>query len=571
VFSGRLMAGSDQPIRGLKATVSDLAQAAGGGKIPASAVRVRYAVPATEGKSWVPWDRFDGLLDIISAEIPVIQARPQRAEAFYHLRVDRSALIPGALAPLWFTVRVPKDAKAGVYQGKVTVAAEGLQPTTVPLRVNVCDWMMPDTQDFRVQNRLYHAEEVEARYYEVPTWSARHFELIGKSLALLAEVNSRQVQANLALEFFGIEGGGNPESLVRWIKQPEGSYKHDYTVFDKFLDMVAKSMGKPANLRLNCWGSPEVGCRGANAVSALDQATGKVTVLKQPALGSAESLAFWQPVFAEVLKKLKARGWLDVTTFGYNSSHNPPSPAMVDVAHKLWPEGEWSFTSHDARDGQNFGGTDKSVVMNVRHADSVWARALKGKAPLYTLDQPRRYTFTSTVRHVYDDYTALREMRRFVEQYALRGGYDGLSEFGADLFPLKRPAGGYFLPPAGRGTQWAIMFLSRPMTIAAILYPGPDGPVATERYEMFREGLELSEAVLFVRHALHEKKLSGDLEQRARQYLYQAKSDSCYTGGERSQAFGRIWFGARYMQTEEDAKLLDLAGEVARELGKRRQ
>jgi hypothetical protein len=230
--------------------------------------------------------------------------------------------------------------------------------------------------------------------------------------------------------------------------------------------------------------------------------------------------------------------------------------------------------------------------MKVRISDSVWARPKAHKPPLYTLDQPRRYTFTSTVRHVYDDTAALREMRRFVEQYALRGGYDGLSEFGADLFPLKRPVGGYCVPPAGRGTGWAVMRGSRPMTTAAILYPGPDGPVATERYEMFREGLELSEAVLFVRHALHEKKLSGDLEQRARQYLYQAKSDSCYrsdqlsggvtlqhlyqaksdsccTGGERSQALGRLWFGARYMQTEEDAKLLDLAGEVARELGKR--
>jgi hypothetical protein len=136
------MAGSDQPIKGLKVTVSDLIQAGDGANLPASAVRVRYAVPATPDSSWVPAYRFDGLLGAIPAEIPVIEATPPRAGKFYHPPVERKSLVPGAVAPLWFMVRVPKDAKAGVYEGTVTVAAEGLQPATVPMRVHVCDWMM---------------------------------------------------------------------------------------------------------------------------------------------------------------------------------------------------------------------------------------------------------------------------------------------------------------------------------------------------------------------------------------------------------------------------------------------
>ena len=52
VFSGRLMVGSDQPIKGLKVSVAALANAEGG-TIPSSAVRVRYAEPAVPAKSWV--------------------------------------------------------------------------------------------------------------------------------------------------------------------------------------------------------------------------------------------------------------------------------------------------------------------------------------------------------------------------------------------------------------------------------------------------------------------------------------------------------------------------------------
>jgi hypothetical protein len=79
--------------------------------------------------------------------------------------------------------------------------------------------------------------------------------------------------------------------------------------------------------------------------------------------------------------------------------------------------------------------------------------------------------------------------------------------------------------------------------------------VATERFEMFREGVELAEAILFIERAIQEKKLSGDLQKRANRYL-----------DERGEAFIKGWFGVRYIQAEEDAKLLDLAGKVAKEL-----
>jgi len=571
VFSGRLMVSSDQPIKGLKATVTDLA--GGGARIPASAVRIRYAAQATEGKSWVAPRRFDGLLDAIPAEIPVSMASLPGAN-FYSLRVEPRALAAGAVAPLWFTVRVPRDAEPGLYEGKVTVAAEGLPATTVPLRVNVCAWTMPDPKDFRIQNFLYHAEEVAAQHYGVPNYSDRHLELVGKALAVLAEANSRQVHANLTIGFCG---RGNPESLVRWIKQPDGGFKHDFTNFDKYLDMVARSIGTPNTLRLNCWSD------SGGPVSVFDPATDKLGTMPQPQPGTPESYAFWKPVFDEILKKLKTRGWLNETTLGYNKHSGVPPPAMVDIAHKLWPEGEWSWTSHAASEGAKFVGTfegvgangnsgsrasriawgaesatgDKVVLMTVRHSDGVWMLGPSGKLPpLWALDGPRRNTYCNTVRHVINDSSALREVRRLVELGALYAGYDGVSEFGADLFPRKNPVGGHAVPPISFGANWG----NRNSNLA-LLYPGPEGPVATERFEMFREGVELCEAILFVRSALHNKRISGDLQKRAERYLAPGS-------GERERTFKRGFFAPRYMQAEEDARLLDLAGEVARELQK---
>ena len=110
-----------------------------------------------------------------------------------------------------------------------------------------------------------------ARHYAVPLWSDKHFELMGKSHALMAEVGSRQVYASL-----GARTVAQDEGLVRWIKQPDGSYKHDFTVFDKYLDMVAKAIGKPFPLRLDCWQDRGWRLKGQGWVSQLDPATGKI-------------------------------------------------------------------------------------------------------------------------------------------------------------------------------------------------------------------------------------------------------------------------------------------------------
>ncbi len=606
VFSGRLVVGSDQAIKGLTVSVGDLVRLrksssssakrssssnarvenededddeGGAARIPAAAIRVRYAVPATAGKSWVPQGRFDGLLDQVPAEIPLCVA----------------STATKALAPLWFTVRVPATVTAGRYEGRITIAAQGFPPQTVPLHVQVCDWTMPDVQDWRMQNFIYHAEEVEAKYYGVTNYSARHLELVGKTLAVLAEVNSRQVMANLVCDFFanGYSGSmnSNPESLVRWVKQPDGTFKHDFTNFDRYLDMVAKTIGKPRTLRLNCWGeynpkragTPWVDGgfdnTGERPVTVFDPATGQLSRMKQPPLGTEESYRFWKPVFDEVLKKIKARGWLEETTLGYNAWFSSSFPTLVDVANRLWPGGEWSFTGHNGSQDMLFQGSDTNLAMVVRHSDTVyvwprmgtqtapkeenlvWAKEGASKIymraqdrhPLWLLDGPRRNTFTYGCRlHQRDDFP-LNDMRLLAENYALNNGFDGLGDFGANLYPLKKPVGGYYIPAAGAGTGWSSDYRST----LALLYPGPDGPVATERFEALREGLELCEAVVSIRSALAKKRelLSADLQQRAERFI-----------SERDLHYPRLDFHVRYMQADTDAKLLDMAGEVAREL-----
>jgi len=560
VFSGRLMVSSDQPIKGLKVKVSDLAATAGGASIPASAIQVRYAVAVVSGalppeeeidhrdgelsggKSHLPNHRFDGLLDVIPAEIPVSQA-PAPQENYYGVPVDRKSLVAGAVAPLWFTVRVPREAKAGEYQGQIAIEAEGLPLTNVPLRVSICDWAMTDTKDFRMRNMAFHGDESVANHYGVPLWSDKHLEMVGRSHTLMGEAGSRHFRINL-------------ESIVRWIKQPDGSFKHDFTLFDKYLDMIAKSVGKPQPLCIQAWGERLDNKRRRTNVAMvplLDPATGKTEQLKSPDPNADEkaALAFWKPVFDPVFKRIKERGWLDATAFGYTADRGGPDEGLAKLAEKLWPEGVWVLVSHDVtadwKDGD-------SPWVKLRYACGVYDYGFPSVRGYRALLRDRPVFFCNTYRHNWRDFSPLTLQRRVGEDIIM-SGRDGVSDFGADLFMYK-DSKGLLHKPSGpeypSGPRW---------TQHAILYPGPVGPVATERYEMFREGVELAEALIFIERAIQEKKLSPELQQKAEKALEA-----------RSQAFIMDWFTIRDMPgAEEDAKLLGLAGEVAREVGKEKK
>ena len=567
VFSGRLMVGSDQPIKGLKATVSDLTQAGGGAKLAAATVRVRYAAPVTigtspkdanaitcsQGKSYVAAQRFDGLLDAIPVEIPVIQA-PRVKEKFFDQTVDRKSLVRGAVAPLWFTVRVPAGAGPGMYAGKVTIAAEGLAPISVPLRVSVCDWVMPDPKDFRVHNLAWHSAEAVAAHYEVPLWSDKHFELMGKSHALMAEAGSRQVYAAL-----GAATCAQSQGLIRWIKQPDGSYIYDFTVFDKYLDMVAESIGKPLPLRLDCWEGAGWRAKALGQVSQLDPVTGKIENIPQPEPGTEASVTFWKPVFDEVLKKVKARGWLEETALGFYIFHGGPLENVAKLAERLWPDAVWAVVSHEGGiqtvtgDAKTRGWRDpKNPWVKVLYGSTVYGYGIPTVRGYRKLLEPRPGVSCNTYRVCWNDSSPLTDIRRAQED-VIMSGHDGVSDFGVDLFGFKRPDGSYVSAPAPG------MPVGPGLSQMSLLYPGPDGPVATERFEMFREGVELAEALIFIERAIQEKKLSPALQQRAERELES-----------RSHALIMNWFLLRDMPgAEEDAKLLNLAGEVAKELGKK--
>jgi len=498
VFSDRLIVSSyvDGPVKNLKVSVSEMAQGGGGAKLPASMITVRYAAPFDTKKTHGPAYRFDALLD---------------------------APVACRTVPIWFTAHIPADAAAGRYEGKVAVEADGLARAEVPIRLTVYGWKLPDPKDWTVRDVGQSMTEHLAEFYGVPLWSDRHFKLIARSLALMAEINERTATVNLTVP--GNYSFGNTESVVRWVKQADGSFKYDFTVFDKYLDVVAKTLGTPVPLRINIFTPTER--RGGTrlykggrepSVTVVDAATGKLESMKCPMMGTPESLKFWTPVLKEVQKRIKARGWWKVSGLGFTTYSGGPDAETVAALHKIWGNFQGISQQHALA-----GRFDKDVP--VIAAGTVWnegAVRARGYGGLW--HKKPWLVCGGYARNRHSDASPLVVLRALPEEMIMRN-HHGIFPLGVDLWKLYHK----------NGRAWNVTgnsALGPGCSTRAILAPGPDGAVPTERFEMFRESGEVCEAILFLQRGLSEKRITGPLAEKVNRAL-----------DARDQAFLRAFMG----------------------------
>lgn len=542
-FSAAFVLSGDAPIRDLGVVPAALKLVGGEGVIPASAVQVRYALPdgttiRRDGGRAV--NRFDTL-----AESP------------------RSAAL---VNPIWLTVRVPADAASGAYEGAVTVRAEGLEPVAVPVHLTVADWRLPHPKDFDTFADLIQSPDSVALQYGVDLWSERHFDLIGRSFDLLGQVGARTVYLPLVCKTHF----GNDQTMVRWVAGPDGSYTYDFAVIDRYLDLYLERVGSPKVVCLYAWdkflGGGYYGREGREAVAPevtlLDPKTGQGGTLSTPLLGSAESEAFWRPVFDQVRERLRRRGIADESVMIGLAGDAIPTQEIVDLFGRLMPNARWVVHRH--------GHATKMRSAEIGFLAHVWGgRNVPDPAVKRLYGWQNRMVETVFPRPRPGPIGALGDgahfaVHRLIMEAMLMAGYRGFGRVGADFWPVLPDARGRKRTIIGRypGADWHQLSIGN--STSKVLSPGPDGARPTIRFEMIRQGVQEAQARIFIEQALIDEtsraRLGDDLAARC-QAVLDARARAFRTG----YATSWEWFEASGWQ-ERNARLFQAAAEVARAL-----
>ena len=517
-FSGKVVLGSDRPIKGLAAKMSDL-QSKDGATIAASAVQVRYALP--DRSDWLRGaDRcgfsaryparataFDGLAEKAPAEVPVRTSRSGRGT---WVAPGQPKFVFGAVQPVWVTVAVPADARPGRYTGTLAVSAGG-RNFSLPVRLRVCGWRLPDTQDFTTFTELIQSPESVALCYNTPLWSDEHFQKMEKSFKLIGQLGSRSLYLPLICK----TNFGNAESMVRWIRTGEKSYRYDLKPLERYIEIAEKHMGKPKVVCLYVWDMFLEGShRHAGAtraegvpVTLFDPATGKTEEISLPSYTTPEGKALWTPLLRKVRELLKKHGLEREVMLGMMGDYTP-TKKMVEAFAEMAPGLPWILHAH---------GTGES---NVRGA------ALGYKAYVFPVrfpqDPDERRTTGWRREDLYVQFPRGPWNQRYLTNYRLMaemniaGQQRGFGRMGGDFFPVLRDKRGRKFPIAAQfpKSSWRNLNI-----LSCLLKAGPDGALSSHCFEMMREGVQECEARIFIERAILEKTIDRKLAQRCQDML----------------------------------------------------
>jgi len=626
LFSGKVVLGSTEPIRALKVTPGDLRGP--GGSIPASAVRIRYGLPWGEEvlhdrgrlRPHSPYPTWATLLSALAEEpldeFPVLP--PERTGDWYRhhkAQPGQPAVVPGAVVPIWITVRVPRDAGSGTYTGRVAVETQGAEPVSVPVEVRVADWTLPDVSDFRTWVGMIQCPDTLALEYDVPLWCDRHFEMIATSLRLIGQTGSRV----LYIPLIAHANVGGEQSMVRWVRRGDG-YDYDFSVMERYLDIAQENMGTPKLVVFVVWdyymipadtssrederfrqkyvtkNLDKIGAQYGFGpmVTVLDPQSGATELVTLPHHSEAAAAkALWQPLFDELRRRMAARGLEGTMMLGLQGD-GWPSPEDVALLDEVSGGLPWAMHSHN---GHSF---DKLQFETARVAYQarVWTCRFSddgaaGGGRDATMDSLRGWEgdeLNAQFDRVNRDDLPCTQWRHYAET-VITGTQRGPARLGGDFWKVLRNKRG---ERKGRAyerypeSNWRNLIIQ-----TSTLGPGPDGPVATTHLEAFREGVQECEARIEIERALGDEalraRLGEDLAARCEQYLrarhammwLSLSNLQCYydnltadwrrwmakgwRGWATSGVSGHFWFLCSGWR-ERSYQLFSLAGEVSRAL-----
>lgn len=549
-FSGTVAVESANSITGLSAAIGDLSS--DDGSIPADAMNVRYAT------SWGPLGGgppgLDVLLEAAPDEVPV---RGERA-----------------LAGVWVTVSVPADAAPGVYRGELSIEVDGASSQAVPVELTVADWRAPDSVEWRTWIEMMQSPDTLAMEYDLPLWSDEHWDMIARSFQLMRPTGSRVVYVPLLRE----TNQGNEQSMVRWIRQEDGTFKQDYAVMEKYLDLAQEHLGDLELVVFYAWDAylvlsfrnesyverPTVDESATNhvqglqrraqqrwdkrqaglTVTMLDEATGEVEPGHLPHYTEPESEAIWRPVFTELRERMRRRGLEDAMAMGMVTDVQP-SKEEVEFLNDVSGGVPWIAHSHFRRThnkpSPNTALHGVADITYEAHAYNLTYQVNPEEGRLHGWAVPERRAYLCRFGLLNGPALRVRQM----PQLNITGQQRGVGRLGADFWSVIKDRRGR---RAGQAfarypeNHWRGLNINN-----WFLAPGPDGPVATARLENLREGVQECEARIVLEDALRDpdrkQRLGDDLAQRAEAILdahQRAMWKSLWTNEEHLDMMGAI-------------------------------
>ena len=255
------------------------------------------------GRHYIPSDKIDKYFETYVMGEVVFKGdsvlAPDRL-----VKAGKMAVEAKTVRPVWVTINIPSDAVPGKYKGTLTAKCDG-KLLAIPYTLEVSDRVLPEPKDWKFHLDLWQNPYAVARYFNVPLWSKEHFDTMRPIMEDLAAAGQKVITASIFQHPWNSQTEDPFESMVGKFKGLDGTWKYDYTVFDKWVEFM-----------FSCGITEQIDCYSIlpwHLTYEYFDAALNVSVSKKMEPGSKEYEEYMLPFLTDLAKHLRAKGWFGKT------------------------------------------------------------------------------------------------------------------------------------------------------------------------------------------------------------------------------------------------------------------
>ncbi|MDD7117514.1 MAG: DUF6067 family protein [Bacteroidales bacterium] len=235
-----------------------------------------------------------------------------------------------ALQPIWITVKVPENAAAGHYEGRLTVKAKGIRARKVPFKIEVLDRTLPSPEEWKFYLDLWQNPYSVARYHNVELWSKEHFDHMRPVMQKLADAGQKVITATIMNRPWNGQTEDAYGPMVTKTLKADGTWKYDYEVFDRWVEWM---MSLGIDSYINCYSMIpwelefdyyEEGCDTLRTMRAAPE---------EKAYSD-----YWTPFIKDFESHLKEKGWFGITRIAMDERPVPRMLEAIRIIRQASPE-----------------------------------------------------------------------------------------------------------------------------------------------------------------------------------------------------------------------------------------
>ncbi len=357
--------------------------------------------------------------------------------------------------------------------------------------VEILSQKLPFPRDWKIHLDLWQHPEAVARWAGTPLWSDAHFAAMKPIFSRLAEAGQKAITCSIVDEPWEHQTFDDWSSMISWKKTAAGTWKFDYSAFDKFVEFMSNEIG--ISEQISCYTMVS----WSQKTKIFNEATGTTETISIK-VDDPNCEEIWAAFLQDFRAHLREKNWLEKTCIALDERPDKFLRAAKNLVQKYAPElkivSAVNFPAAPAGTPEDAAVYDLSPIFN--HAETKIPRERKRAAD--TAGTPLKTTFyvclwpknPNTFPH------SKAAEPHWLLLFAAANNFDGFLRWAYNSWP-KNP----FENAVWEKKNW-------PAGDTFLVYPGNR---TTLRFETLRDGIEDFEKIRILRECASAK-ASGTTE-----------------------------------------------------------